>query len=101
MSKRIELHSKLVSILGSENVYFQPPESIKLKYPCIIYKREKFDPDFANNQKYSYLTRYQVITIDRDPDATWLMDVFHMPLCSHERHYTHEGLNHEVFQLYY
>ena len=39
MSKpRSELNAKFKSILGNSNVYFQPPESVKLKYDCIIYK---------------------------------------------------------------
>ena len=36
---REELHELLVSVLGSRNVYFQPPESIRMQYPAIVYAR--------------------------------------------------------------
>ena len=26
---------------GSENVYYQPPANLRMKYPCICYKLEK------------------------------------------------------------
>ena len=35
---RLILHDELITLLGSSNVYFQPPTSIKMNYPCIIYK---------------------------------------------------------------
>ena len=37
MKTRLELDEELVKILGSKNVYFQPPESLKLNYPAIVY----------------------------------------------------------------
>lgn len=33
-----------------KNVYFQPPESVKLLYPCIVYKRSAGDTRFADNK---------------------------------------------------
>ena len=39
MKTRYELHEFLCEILGSRNVYFQPPESVKMKYPAIVYER--------------------------------------------------------------
>ena len=40
MSKRIDLGNKLKEILGSSNVYFQPPDNLKMVYPCIRYRLE-------------------------------------------------------------
>ena len=42
MDRRLQLHEELCSVLGSRNVYFQPPETIKLTYPCIIYSKYVF-----------------------------------------------------------
>ena len=53
MRSRLDLHEKLVEILGSRNVYFQPPATVKMQYPCIIYKRNVMDAAYANNSKYS------------------------------------------------
>ena len=51
-----------------KNVYFQPPESVKLSYPCIIYKRSAGDTRFADNKKYSYTAGYDVVVVEMDPD---------------------------------
>ena len=40
MSKRVDLGNKLKEILGSNNVYFQPPDNLKMVYPCIRYRLE-------------------------------------------------------------
>ena len=58
MSNRLELHEILCEVLGSRNTYFQPPESIKMNYPAIVYSRNNIDNTFADNdvymQSYSY-----------------------------------------------
>lgn len=102
VNKRLELHRILKELLDSDNVYFQPPESVKLKYPCVIYSRENGDSQFADNKTYVFFYRYQIIYIDRNPDSdfpTRLLSTF--PKCTYDRHYTADNLNHEVFNLYY
>lgn len=101
MGSRLDLHTILTNLLGSTYVYFQPPESIKLEYPCIVYKKDKLEAKYANDQKYTHSTRYQVTTITRDPDSQLPGSVFDLPLCDHERNFVSEGLIHDVFILYY
>ena len=48
MKTRYELHEFLCEILGSRNVYFQPPESVKMKYPAIVYERTDFPKEFCH-----------------------------------------------------
>ncbi len=69
MAQRLELQVLLVSLLGSSNVYFQPPPTVKMQYPCIIYKRDRINADFADNKPYKHKRRYQVTVIDLDPDS--------------------------------
>ena len=38
MSKRKDLQKLLEQTLGSRNVYFQPPATIKMQYPAIRYE---------------------------------------------------------------
>ena len=38
VDRRNDLQKLLVEVLGSKNVYFQPPESVKMKYPAIVYQ---------------------------------------------------------------
>ena len=68
MDRRLKLHEKLCDILGSRNVYFQPPETVKMKYPCIVYERSDGDTQFANNMPYTFALRYTVTLIGTDPD---------------------------------
>jgi len=34
-NRRIQLHEILCDVLGTRNVYFQPPESVDMNYPAI------------------------------------------------------------------
>lgn len=83
------------------NVYFQPPESVKLEYPCIIYKRSSGDTQFADNKPYTFTHRYQVMIIDRDPNSPIIEKVSMLPMCVMDRHYTADNLNHDLFNLYF
>jgi hypothetical protein len=106
VGQRSGLHDILVHVCGQDtagnkHVYFQPPESVKIEYPCIIYKRDKLNADYANNQKYAHRTRYQITAIDRNPDVVWQLELFNLPLCEHVRQFATDGLNHDIFDLYY
>lgn len=101
MAPRPELQTILVGLLGSDNVYFQPPPSLQMIYPCIVYSRSNIDIRHADDKPYKHRTRYQLTVIDRNPDSAIPMKVAMLPLCSFERFYTAENLNHDVFQLFF
>lgn len=101
MDRRLELDALLRGILGSVNVYFQPPEGFKMEYDCIVYKREKIDSRFASNLPYSHAKRYSVTYIYRDPDSTIPMEIAKLPMCVHDRYFSNDNLHHDVFTLYY
>ena len=56
MRTRLELQSFLEEILGSRNVYFQPPTSFKMEYPAIVYARKNIINTFADNNVYGQYT---------------------------------------------
>lgn len=101
MHRREELHEILCETLGSRNVYFQPPESIKMQYPAIVYSRDDIDNNFANNSVYMQSLAYSVIVIDSDPDSEAVDRVSKLPRCQYDRHYKSDNLNHDVFTIYY
>jgi hypothetical protein len=101
MGTRLELQTLLESILGSGNVYFQPPETIKMNYPCIIYKRNKDNTDFADNKPYNHTKRYSVTVVDRNPDSLVPDKIAMLPMCLFDRHLQVNGLNHYIYNLYY
>lgn len=102
MSKsRVELHEKLCAFLGSGNVYFQPPETVQMKYPCIVYSLSGIQTRRANNVVYAVSKRYAVTLITKDPDND-LIDkmVVDFPLCGFDRHFVSDNLYHYVYTLY-
>ena len=101
MNNRLELHEIFCEILGSRNAYFQPPESVKMNYPAIRYSRKDIKNRFANDQVYMQKDCYEVIVIDKDPDSELVKKVSTFPMCSFDRHYVSDNLNHDVFTLYF
>ena len=98
---RLELQTILKDILGSNNVYFQPPNGLQIKYPCIVYSRDDMKTEFANDKPYSNTKRYQVTVIDQNPDSDIPDKVSLLPMCSFNRFYTADNLNHDVFTLFF
>lgn len=101
MGLRQDLQSLLETILGSSNVYFQPPNNVQMNYPSIVYQRDQQDVDYADNHAYQRKVRYQVTVIDRDPDSGIPAKVADLPLCSYERFFVADNLNHDVFNLFF
>lgn len=101
MRPRVELQVLLESILGTRNVYFQPPENLKLKYPCIIYEYSGTKAIPADNIKYLKYKKYTVTYIDESPVSEIPGVIEDLPHCSLDRHYVSDRLNHTTFTLYY
>jgi hypothetical protein len=99
MGQRQELHQLLKTF--TDNVYFQPPENVKLEYPCIVYHRDFADTKFADDQPYAHKKRYMITVIDRDPDSEIPSKVAAMPMSLFNRFYTADNLNHDVFNVYF
>ena len=101
MASRPNLQMMLEGVLGNRNVYFQPPESVKLKYPAIVYSLKAIDNSFAGNSVYRQSQSYEVTVIDSDPDSEIRDKVSTLPMCKFDRHFKSDNLNHYVFTLYY
>lgn len=101
MFSRIELQDELEKLLGSKNVYYQPPESVKMDYPAIVYHRSDIGNDFADDLVYKQSHFYELIVIDKNPDSEIVEAVSKLPNCRYDRHYTADNLNHDVFTIYY
>ena len=102
MADRLKLHDELCTMLGSRNVYFQPPESVRMQYDAIRYKLAGKDLKHANNRVYRITNEYEGVVITRDPDTTVPDRILaHFEMCSFGRPYTADNLNHYPFTLYY
>ena len=100
--RRIELGNKLKTILGNNNTYFQPPENLKMKYPCARYNVEGYNQRHADDEIYKADRRYMVMFITSTPENDYydaMMDTF--KYCRFDRQYIADGLYHYVYTLYY
>jgi hypothetical protein len=98
---RISLQTELEKLLGSTNVYYQPPASLKLKYPCIIYKLDEITGVNANNKKYLGTKRYLVTVVDRDPNTLIADRILDLEYCTFETYFVVDNLNHYVCSLHW
>lgn len=101
MNNRLKLQDLLESILGSDQVYFQPPETVRMKYPAIRYSRANIHNASADNSIYRQTNAYTITVIDPDPDSPIVERVSKIPRIRFDRAYPSSGLNHTVFTLYY
>lgn len=101
MAQRTQLQSNLEALLGSENVYFQPPPNVRMNYPAIVYHLDDMDTEFADNVPYLVTRRYLVTHIDADPDSSVVDAIAKLPMCLFNRGFSVDNLNHNVFTLYF
>ena len=101
MANRLDLQSLLEELLGSRNVYYTPPESIKMQYPAIRYSKKKIESVHADDSKYLMRDCYELIVISKRPDNPVIKKLLALPYCSYDRHYVADNLNHDVLTIYY
>lgn len=101
MDRRLALQTRLEDLLGSRNVYFQPPANVQMQYPAFVYRLDDMDTTFAGNAPYRLEKRYEVTYIDREPDSSIPDQLALLPSCLFSRYFPADGLNHYVFSLYF
>lgn len=102
MASRLSLQNELEELLGSKNVYFQPPASVHMNYPAIVYSRNDIENTFANNSVYKQDFAYLITVIYCDPDSDLPIKVSSaFPSIRFDRNYVSDNLYHDVFTLFY
>jgi hypothetical protein len=102
MAERLKLHEEFCEILGSRNAYFNPPESVKMKYDAIRYSLSGKDLKRANNMVYRKVNRYDGVVITRSPDTTIPDEMLsRFEMCSLGSSYIADNLYHHPFTIYY
>jgi|SRR3954470_23351396 hypothetical protein len=99
MGQRLQLHQLLETFV--DHVYFQPPSTVHLDYPCIIYKRDLADTKFADDAPYTRTLRYMITIIDPNPDSDIPAKVASVPMSLFNRFYVADNLNHDVYNVYF
>ena len=102
MDRRLELSDKLRSIIGNDNVYFQPPSSTIIQYPCVIYNERRGSTTYANDSVYNYVKSYEIKFIFKKLNESIVKNVLKsLTLCSFDRVYIADNLYHYVFIVHY
>lgn len=103
MASSLDLHDELCELLGSRNVYFQPPESLKMQYPCIRYSISGMPKLNANDKVYlKTCNTYTITVIDTDPDSDISTRILtHFSMARFDRAYTSNNLYHHTLTLNY
>lgn len=98
--KRMKLKEQLEELLGTEHVYFQPPENLKMSYPCFVYERRTGDNANANDSVYRFTQTYDLTYISKNPDDGMVEKVMRkFPGVRYDRHFTYGNIHHDTFYL--
>lgn len=102
--QREALHDILSSIPGPAKVYYQPPASVSLKYPCLLYDFDGYTAHYADNIPMFRWPEYTLTLVDKDPESIIhkrIMDLQNTNGCyiRFDRFYTADNLNHWSYHL--
>lgn len=103
---RLDLQDYLKEVLGSDDVYYEPPDGARLSYPCICYQLGRMSSRAANNRpdylewdSYTVMYIVQEALDTRDEDST-LEKLRASEGFVFDRTYVLEKLHHYVFTAY-
>lgn len=101
--RRLLLQALLEEISGlpETQVHYQPPNGMQMEYPAITYTRNRAEVDFADNLPYRSAMGYTVTVIHPDPDNEIKDKVAALRYCGFDRWYATDGLNHDVYTLFF
>lgn len=103
VQRRLLLQALLESATGlpESQVHFQPPTGMEMVYPAVTYSRSRAETAFADNLSYRSVQGYTVTVISLDPDNELRSKIAALPYCSFDRWYATDGLNHDVYTLFF
>ena len=99
--KRLELHALLVRLLGSSNVYHQPPENLALRFPAIIYERVDYAVEYADDRPYHSVRQWQVSVVSQEPTHPVVDKFMELLTAVFKTRYVVSGMQHDVVTIYY
>ena len=96
---RLWVQDLLETLLGSRNVYFRPPEEVRMRYPAIVYDYSDLANTHASNVIYKTSEFFTITLIDKNPDSKFVNDLIKIPGMRYDRSYIADGLNHFTFNF--
>lgn len=106
MDRRLSLDEELRRLqtehLGYQHTYFEPPESTRMQYDAVVYKRSTLNVRRADNKGYIIRDSYDVTVISRDPETPLPVAIQqHFELCAPGRFFVRDNLYHFPFTIFY
>ncbi len=105
-SRRLEFDDELRKIQeevnGYHHTYFEPTESVRMKYDAVVYKRNDMNVRRADNKSYLIRDSYLLTVISRNPE-TFLPRAIqdHFERCAPGRFFVRDNLYHFPFTIFY
>lgn len=100
MKTRLEMQEMLEGILGSSNVYFQAPPNTGMKYPCIVYKFNRFNRLNADNKPYLVTGNWEIHhmykSIKNDLKEKFITEVDY---CDMNRRIVNDGVYNDYYTI--
>lgn len=100
MARRLQLQTRFETTLGTTNVYYQPPPTVHMNYPCIVYNDSNIKQWSADNKVYKIHRGYSVTLISRNPEEPVVEKLAMYPKCMFNRSFNADGLHHWVYSIY-
>lgn len=96
-----EFQEFLTEKLGTGNVYFQPPETVRMSYPAFKYNLSNIKNINADNIHYFQKRQYTLTYITYDPDDAMVDTIATWEYCKFDRSYAANNLNYFVYTIFY
>lgn len=99
-----QLRDQLYLVNNTKNVYYNPPSSIRMNFPCFRFELNNIDVKHADNKAYARKPRWAVTYISRNLEdievvSKQMLDIF--PYCNFDTSFRADNLEHAVFNLYF
>lgn len=101
MATRLDLQTLLSGLTGVSKAYYQPPEDVRMDYPCIVYVKSAQPSGYADDIPYKRSTGYRVTIMDTNPDSLIPSLVAQLPTAKFITRFRKNNLYHDVYSIYY
>jgi hypothetical protein len=103
MGKRSDSFIADLESTNTGKVYFQPPSSVQLNYPCWVVERSKVYQPKANDKTYLFRPGYKCMYMNCDEPDPEVLEMIsrRYERCQYQNHYVVDNVHHDVFLIYY
>lgn len=95
------LKDLLKSLPGENSIYFQPPPTIQMTYPALVFELSKLSAIHSNNRPYILREMYLITAIYSDPESSLPKDIAKLPGCAFDRVFIADNRYHAVFTIHF